>query len=144
MELIIRTPREKKAYRLRCRFTVDAGASQDSIDKMKIRVAEKFVEDMKKQGWEYDPNKIEASQRGFTLKGPFLPTPITGLPKFHERIRFNSREALPRVMAGDPMRLPDKSWVVDMPTITTTDKWDYELSAVFIRPTIMIETNEEI
>ena len=146
-ELLLRPDLGKKAYRLRCRFTVEAYTLPDRIDKYKFKMAEKWVADMYKQGWDYDPNVLPLDDRGFKLRGPFSATPITGLPKLKDIRPMTNREALARVMAGDKLRDTGEDWAVTLPEIDKTDKWEYELSAVFVRNTILTEvpdSHEEI
>ena len=138
-ELLLRPDLGKRAYRLRCRFTVGAGISPDKLETAKMKTAELFVQDMRKQGWEYDPNRLEARLRGFTLKGPFSTTPITGAPSRLERVRFDAKRDLSRVLAGDNMRLPDIDYAITVPLLDESDTWEYEISAIFIRNTILTE-----
>ena len=127
---------EKKAYRLKCRFTVEANSLPDWVEKIKYKVAEEFVSDMEKQGWKYDPNKLPPAERGFKLSGPFSHMQTVQLPKFST---FKAAEALPRVRAGDRMRDNTNNYVQTVPLLDQTDKWEYELSAVFIRSQILTE-----
>lgn len=138
-EILIRPDLGKKAYRLKCRFTVDAHISPERFEKLKFEVAEAWVEDMKLQGWEYDPNRIEKSQRGFNLSGPFYITPVTGLPKFHERRKMTSKEMLPMVAQGRRVFDEGRDWAVPVTPLNQSDKWDWEISAVFIHETILTE-----
>lgn len=140
VELLLRPDLGKKPYRLKCRFTIEANHKPEFLERVKFQVAEAFVIDMKKQGWEYDPNRIPPNQRGFKLTGPYPATPVTGLPTKAEQFRFSAKRDMARVMAGDPMRLPPTSWAKSVPILGETDKWEYELSAVFIRETILVET----
>ena len=140
VDILLRTDLPKKAYRLRCRFTIEAYPKQEWLDRAKLKAAEMFVEDMIKQGWQYDPNKIHPNSRGFKLTGPYTATPITGLPKLNTIKRITNKEALARVSAGDPMRDTGEDWAVTLPGLFESNSWEYELSAVFIRTTILVET----
>ena len=139
--LLFRPDLGKKAYRLKCRFVIEAFPTQDWLDKKKIETAERFVSDMKKQGWEYDPNKIVPSERGFKLRGPFQATPVMVLPKAPRIIP--NHEALARVKAGDLMRDTGEDYAVTVPILSESAQWEYEISAVFIRSTILVETPDK-
>jgi hypothetical protein len=143
-ELLIRPDLPKRAYRLKCRFTTGAGVSEHSDAFIRVRneVAWRWVVDMEKQGWKYDPNKYEPSARGFTCTGPYPVTPVTGVPKFHQRKKYTSKEMYARVMAGDPCRDEGQDWVVPVLGVHESDKWDWELTAVFIRTMILTEIPE--
>lgn len=130
--------------RLKCRFTVEAGTTSDRLDKYKYKVAEAFVSDLEKQGWKYEPNRLPASERGFKLTGPFPATPVKGLPSRAEQFRFNAQRDMARVLAGDKLRATDLSYVSNVPLLGETDKWEYELSAVFIHEEILVETQRPI
>lgn len=144
-ELLLRPEQPKRGYRLRCRFAIEAHPKPEWLDKVKFKVAEDFVKDMEKQGWEYDPNKVEPALRGFRLTGPYTFTPITGLPSKTEQFRFSARRDLDKVLRGDRMRLQDLSrYVADVPVLEENEKWEYELSAVFIREQILIEVPDNL
>ncbi len=138
-ELLLRPDLGKRGYRLKCRFTVEAYTRPEVIEKVKYKIAEAWVRDMAKQGFEYDPNRLEPSVRGFTLRGPFNSTPITGTPKLHTIRPMSGREALMRVIQGDRLRDTVGDYAVTLPALNETDKWEYEISAVFVHPTILAE-----
>ena len=135
--LLLRSDLGKKPYRLRCRFSVDAFPRASWLEKAKHAAAEAFVQDMAKQGFEY------LDQHGVTMTGPFSATPITGLPSRRERGRFNARQALPAVLAGNPLRPPERSYAVSVPLLDESEKWEYELAAVFIHKTLFVETPDK-
>src|SRR5437762_10228218 len=116
IDLLLRPELTKKAYRMKCRFTTPVMAlTEENLYKlkaMKDKVAEEFIRDMELQGWEWDNNIIEPSQRGFTLKGPFSYVPITGAPTKAEQQRFNARQSQQRVMAGERFRSNGKDYSV--------------------------------
>lgn len=139
-ELLLHKDLGKRAYRLKCRFKIDPNPKPDWLERTKFQAAELWVQDMEKQGWEYDPNKLEKSLRGFTMKGPFVSTPVTGAPSRLEQFRFNAKRDLPKILSGDPMRVPDLSrYVATMPSLGESPQWEYELSAIFIRKTLLVE-----
>lgn len=62
--------------------------------------------------------------------GPYPVTPIaTSVPKAPTRAK---RRAGPRDTRPDGYRL--QGVVFDLPTVATTDAWEYELAAAFVRP----------
>ena len=139
-EVLIKPDLGKKAYRLKCRFTLPAYPMPDWIEKAKWKAAEMFVADMAKQGWEYDPNRLSLNVRGFRITGPYSKTPIMVLPTSIERQRLVAHRDLFRVRAGDRMRDKGSDYAKVLPMIEESDQWEYEISAVFIRNVILVET----
>lgn len=139
VELLLRPEVEKKPYRLKCRFSIDAYPRPEWVEKYKLQVAEQFVNDMERQGWEYDPNVLPVSERGFRLRGPFTTTPLTGLPSHVDRVRMSAAAMLPGVRAGNPYRDSGHDYAATVDPIDSTERWEYEISAVFIRPQIFTE-----
>lgn len=135
-ELMLRPDLGKRAYRLRCRFTIGAMPSARTLEKAKYHAAELFVRDMKQQGWEY------LDHYGFRMTGPFPATEAVTVPKRSQQARWHipSHELLPALLAGYRVPMPvEPSIVRCVPTISTTDAWEYELAGVFIRDTILTE-----
>lgn len=137
-ELLIRPDLGKRAYRLKCRFAMPAYPLPTWVESEKYKMAERFVSDMAKQGWEYDPNRLAPSERGFRLRGPYATTPVSDIKAIGRSIV--ARRDLPRVLAGDPLRDTGEDFASIVPLLDETDKWEYEISAVFIRNTILVET----
>ena len=108
-----------------------AHPTESWLNRAKVAAAERFVVDMHKQGWEH------VERYGFRLRGPLAPTMTMTLPKRPPRV--SGEEALRRVMAGDLMRAPEYPEVMTVPLLSETDVWEYELAAVFVRPTILVE-----
>ena len=135
-EILIRPDRGKKAYRLKCRFVIDAFPSERFLDKAKYAAAEQFVRDMEKQGWRHEP------QHGFKMTGPYPATEIVNLPKRSEQEKWNipSRDLLAAVQAGYRLDSPAASYVKPVPLITETDRWEFELAGVFLHETILTES----
>ena len=133
--LLLRPDLGKKAYRLRCRFTVPAFPRKDWLDKAKVTAAEAFVRDMAKQGFEY------VDKYGFEMTGPFAPLVRGSLPKRHEQERWHqsSREMLPGLMRGVAPRASGGGYVSVVPSLNETEQWDYELKGVFVHKTILVE-----
>jgi len=117
---------------------MDAYPLPDWVTKTKFKVAELFVADMAKQGFEYDPNKLPPHVKGFKLTGPYPATPdITSIkvPK-----RYTGKQALLRVAAGDRLHDEGQDYATTLSSIDMSEQWEYEISAVFIHKTILTET----
>lgn len=130
-QLLLRPDLGKRAYRLRCRFRIGAKPRKDFLNKAKVKAAEKFVEDMRHQGWEY------VDRFGFRMTGPFPAMDAIAIPR---RVRVPSaREMEAGVRQGNPYRAPAFYGVQSVPDINASDNWDYELAAVFVHKTILME-----
>ena len=135
-ELILRPDLGKGAYRLRCRFTVDSAptsprqrrAWEHTLEKMKRATAKRFVADMDKQGWEY------VDKYGFRMSGPYHPVQPVDLRRLR-RQRFNARSPDFR----QPHEPGPEAAVVTLSSLAESDRWDYELSAVFVHKTLLAE-----
>ena len=141
VELILRPDLGKGAYRLRCRFTVDAPPRHlqrravwaQTLEKMKLECAQRFVNDMAKRGWEY------MDKHGFQMTGPYHGVQVVDLSKLR-RQHFNTRSPDFWHRNG----LGPESAVTTLPSLQESDKWDYELSAVFIHKTLLAEIPDPI
>lgn len=124
-----------KAYWLHARIAVPAYPKQAWLDEAADKQGALFIADMTRQGWTYIDRGIWISDQ------PVAKTPITGAPSIGERERFNAKEALPRVMAGDRMRLQHDTsrYVANMPTTAEVEDWEYDIKAAFWRETILTE-----
>lgn len=133
--ILVRPDLGKRAYRLKCRFTLPANPKPSWVEKAKYATAQWFIQDMAKEGWEY------VGKFSFTLKGPFPHIDVAlSLPKRskQEQWHFNARQPrLTRVGKGIP-------GVANVPLLDGGADWDYELSAVFIRPAIVIEMPDKV
>ena len=129
--VLIRPTLDKQPYRLRCRFKIEPRPSRERIDREKVRVAEMFIADMKKQGWVYD------TRFGFEITGPFVPlVPQTiRIPRTP-----TAREMAYAVSQGarflDDGRTPG---VMLSSGLGASEWWEYEISTVFIRTQILTE-----
>jgi len=134
-ELMLRPDLGKKAYRLRCRFSIGAFPSRDVLEKAKVACAERFVIDMAKQGWDY------LDKYGFRMSGPYPPTEIVNLPSRSKQERWHqpSAEIMAAVMAGARIRAQDDGYVKAVPPVALSDYWDFELAGVFVHNTILTE-----
>ena len=144
MELLLRPDLGKKAYRLKCRFIVGAFPSDRTLEKAKYEAADLFVRDMAKQGWQY------LDEHGFKMTGPFPATEIVILPKRSEQERWHTptRELLSAALAGHPLRASHRGegYVRNVPSLDSTDSWEFELAGVFVHDTLLAEmpdTHEE-
>ena len=117
-------------YRLRCRFKIEPNPPARRLDLEKVRVAERFVADMRKQGWVHD------GRHDFRLRGPFPPVVPTTL---HPTRTRTAREMLAGVLAGERFLDEAPSGVSEIGRLLTADCWEYEIAAVFIRPQILTE-----
>ena len=130
-ELLLRPDLGKRAYRLRCRFAIDAFPREWFLEKAKYAAAQRFVEDMAKQGWEH------IQKFGFQMKGPFSALTVPFLPKraLQEKWHFNARYPMPRRISSEGA----PAYVGTVPLLGESEKWEYELAGVFIHKTILTE-----
>ena len=136
--VIMRRDHGYKPYRLHCRFTVEAYPSQGWLESAKHQAAERFIEDMGKQGWDY------IDKHGIAMTGPYSASVITGLPSAaqREKDRINAREAVFAVAAGARLLPSKREMVASLPPIAMSPEWEFDLSAVFLRKTIVMEYDE--
>jgi hypothetical protein len=136
--IVIQPTREKKGYRLRCRFKTDAYPMPSRLDREKVTIAEKFVQDMHKQGWEHDV------RHPFKMIGPFpMVTPVTIRPR---RLPA-AREMYEAVRNGARFLDSGEDTVRIAPRLLSSEYWEYELGGVFVRSQILTErpdAHEEI
>lgn len=128
--LISRVTRDNKPYRLKARFKIEPSPGRDRLDREKVRVAEMFVRDMHKQGWEND------GRYGFRMKGPF---PMVTVTTLHPRRMPTAREMAPMVARGARFLDNAESGVMELPPLALSEYWEYEIAGVFVRPQIMTE-----
>jgi hypothetical protein len=134
--VLLRQKRDKKAYRLRCRFKIDSLPRPEWLEKAKFAAAERFVEDMRKQGWEY------VGKFGFKMTGPFPATETVILPKRGEQARWHlpSADLLPAIEAGYRIgQTPASDYTQEVPLLGETGCWEYELAGVFAHEQILTE-----
>ena len=128
--IVIPGSRPEKGYRLRCRFKIDPSPTERRLDIEKVRVAEQFVADMHKQGWTHD------TRFDFRLRGPFTPVEPSTI---HPHRIPSAREMLPGLMRGEQFRDEFPSGVSLALPLGEVGYWEYEISAVFTRPEIILE-----
>lgn len=120
----------KKPYRLRCRFRIEPSPPRFRLDREKVRVAERFVADMHKQGWEHD------GRFGFEMRGPLpMVVPVTIRPR---RVP-TAREMAFAVARGERFRDMGQDTATLVPSILASEWWEYEIAGVFVRTQIMTE-----
>mgnify|MGYP001574454941 CR=1 FL=1 len=131
MTLII-LPRQldEKPYRLRCRFLIERQPTARRLDLEKVRVAERFVADMRKQGWRHD------ARYDFRLRGPLPPVELTTL---HPKPALTAAQMLTGVLAGQGFRDESPVEAVAAGQIPTAEAWEYEIAGVFTRRQILTE-----
>ena len=128
--LIVRPTLDRKAYRLRCRFKIEPYPPPFRLDREKVKVAEQFVRDMHKQGWEH------VERFGFTMTGPFpMVEPVTIRP----RRTPTAREMLPRVARGERFLDDGDTGVSFVSSLGASEYWEYAIAAVFSREQILTE-----
>ena len=129
-QLMLRPSRDKRTYRLKCRFKIEAYPVPERVERERVRVAEIFVTDMHKQGWEY------VERFGFRMKGPFpMVEPVT----IHRQRQRSAREMLQWVMAGNPYRDDGLDYVKPVLSLDMQEYWEFELAGVFARTEILTE-----
>jgi hypothetical protein len=129
--LILKQVRDNRPYRLKCRFKIDPHPGRARLNDEKVRVAEMFVRDMRKQGWEHD-----ARYDDFTMKGPF---PMVTTTTLHSRRSPTAREMAPSVASGARFLDNAGSGVLEVPPLALSEYWEYEIAGIFVRPQIMTE-----
>lgn len=141
-ELLIRASRVKKPYRLKCRLKIEPAPSpvrdydghlrwRSRLEREKVRIAERFVSDMKAQGWEHRPGD------GFRMRGPF---PMV-VPKTIHRVRaLSAKEMMPHVAQGARFLDRGTDGVSIVPKLEASEWWEFEISGVFIREQILTES----
>jgi len=138
VEALIRPGRDRKPYRLKCRFVTPAFPNPDFVQKARVKMAERFIEDMYKQGW------VNVERFGFRMTGPYPATQTVVLPKpTTDPFHIPSRDLLPALQNGYVPRV-DRSAVdggsaLEVPPITESENWEFELSGVFHREEILTE-----
>lgn len=142
-QLLLRPSREKKAYRLKCRFKIEPCPSplRDSmgharwmarLEREKVRVAERFVRDMhtKSPPWDNLPDY------GFKMRGPF---PMVVIKPIHVKRMPSAREMLPAVAQGARFLDSGVSGVSDVPKLGESEWWEFEISGIFAREELLAE-----
>ena len=130
VQLLTRPSLDKRSYRLRCRFKIEAYPQPSRLELAKVRMAERFVADMHKQGWEY------VEQYGFKMKGPF---PMVEPVMIHVPRPISAREMMAGVLAGKPFRDNGVDYAKPVLGIDMQEYWEYELAGTFARAQLLTE-----
>lgn len=121
----------KRAYRLHCRFEVGAHPSERQLEKAMHYWMDRFVEDMAKRGYQYlSKYPIEATFKGAYVAPVALPKPKR-LP--------SAREMQRDVMQGAKFRAEPVTGMQTVPHYLQAAIWQYDLSAVFLHDTILMD-----
>ena len=137
LQIIAKPSLEKRAYRLRCRFRIEAYPQPSRLELAKVRMAERFVNDMHDQGWEY----MERS--GFKMAGPF---PMVEPVVIHRPRTLSAREMLAGVLAGKPFRNEGADYAKPVLGLDVQEYWEFELAGIFAHTQLLTEypdTHEE-
>ena len=118
----VRAAPEWRPMRLHCRFVTNASPRPEEIEAERLKATDRFVDDMARQGW-----RLVGAPA--LVGGPFPATPrAAAVPKAPPR---RTRRLGPRDTRPDPY---PEGVVKELPTLLTTDAWEYELAGVFVRP----------
>ena len=129
--IMIRPSRDRKPYRLKCRFRTDPFPSPSWLEVEKVRLAERFVKDMHAQGWENLP------RYGFKMRGPLTPMPEPLDIKVPPRLP--AKEMMARVARGERFLDKGRDYAKAVPKLAMAEYWEFEISAIFARPEILVE-----
>lgn len=135
--LTIIVPKEAglKPYRLHARFSIKSYPPPAALDEAVKTCAEKFIEDMAKQGWEY------LDQHGVFLDPEPKPHfDIYDAPKRsqQEEWHVNARQVQdPRSVQR--LKTVGTPGVLSLPSVAHSDVWDFDISAVFLHKALITE-----
>ena len=129
-QLQLKPSRDRKAYRLHCRFKIEPYPREERLDREKVRLAEIFVADMHKRGWEY------VERFGFKMTGPF---PMVQPVSIHVPSLLSAKQMLSGVANGQRFRDEGHDYASLVPSLDMTEYWDFDLEGVFHRPQLMVE-----
>ena len=122
---IVRPSLERRRAILRCRFLIGAHHRPEHLERAVYEASQRFVDDMAKQGWEWLGRMALAD-------GPFPATPIpTSIPKAPAKRKRRLGEPSSR---DETVAATAAASVAALPTLLTTDTWEYELAGAFVRP----------
>ena len=94
---------------------------------------------MAKQGGEY------IGKYGFKMSGPFPAIDGMSLPRRSGQGTWHipSKELMSSILSGNGAKRNSKGFALSAPTLDKTDRWEYELAGVFLRPSILSEILSE-
>jgi hypothetical protein len=129
-QTLIKPSLDNKGYWLKCRFSIEREPNPRYLYHATMAALEAFIRDMHQQGWEHD-GRVRPQ-----MKGPFpyvAPVQI----KMPRALRAKDMAAL--VAKGERFLDSGEDTASIMPELDCTEFWDFELRAVFVRPTILVE-----
>lgn len=137
-QIILRPGLEKKAYRLRCRFSIPAFPTERWLEKAVLTTGKVFIADLAKRGWIY------LDKYGIKLSGPFPALTTVRLPPKAQQApwQFSARRQGPgrhRILGQEPASFG----VGAVPSLDAIGDWDYELSAVFVHKALQAEVPDD-
>lgn len=130
VQTITKPSLDYKPYRLRCRFKIESYPLRQRLAREKVNVAEQFVDDMHKQGWEF------IDSFGMSMKGPF---PMVQAITIRSQPVLSARTMLHSVNQGLRFLDRGRDAVRNVPSLDTEEWWEYELLGVFQRPAVLME-----
>ena len=120
----------RRAYRLKCRFVIEARPTRERLKAGALKAMDLFIQDMAKQGYEY------LSSQPPKLGGPFTPV----VPMTVRIVRPPSaREMQYAVSQGARFRAGEETLAQTVTPLSENESWEYELSLVFVTKTIRFE-----
>ena len=139
--LLLPVDHGKKPYRMHARFASAAYPREEWLVKARNACAEAFIRDMAKQGWHYVDRP--GPEFALQLTGPFTKMPPPSLAPIgqQERWHFNARTDDP---LASRLRIPHETpGVHTLAPRTETDEWEWDISAVFVHDTILMELPDD-
>ena len=133
-ELMLRTSRDRKGYRLKCRFKIEPYPNRSRLEVEKVRVAERFVRDLRAQGWENLPGY------GFKMRGPFPQVEPVDIKRPHV---MTAKQMLPRIMRGERFLDKGRDYAKAVPRLGAAAYWEFEISGIFSREEVLVERPDD-
>lgn len=131
---LIRPDLGYKPYRMRCRVRTLAGRGPDLQGKAVLAQVESWIDQMATRGFEYN----ERHEGLKLVGGPYPVVETVQIPR--PKKRMSNKEMRWRVSQGDPCRDDIQSFAMTVPALGQVEFWEYEVSAVFVHKTILVET----
>lgn len=130
--ILLRPDRGYRPYRLKCRFEIEADHTRGQLEKARNVALNQFIADLSKQGWEYQERFLPR------ITGPYPNVqPSSSLPKPQ---RISAKRMLPELIQGHKFRDAGELEGVQTPEPIDATEWvQYEITAVFIHKTILVD-----
>ena len=134
-QIILRPGLEKKAYRLRCRFSIPAFPTERWLEKAVLATGKVFIADLAKRGWVY------LDKHGIKLSGPFPALTTVRLPpkSQQEPWQYSARQG-----PGKHRVSGAAFGVSTVPGLDAIGDWEYELAAVFVHKELWAEVPDDL